>query len=259
MKIESSSPYAQATVFTGLVAVFSFLILLMRHGLKFQITTNLIPLFILLTIITALGMIFTFKGFKHIEASEHTILLTSSRIWAILGAVVLLNEVLDMQKLLGALLIITGVVITQWKKKEISISKGSVYVLLAAFFFASSEILSYFILRNFDAIFFLMITSGMISFSLFMVKPGIIKEIPFYFRPRRAFNVLFSAFNDTLANLFGFIAYQIGRNALQLAPLGATQVIVTVIMALIILKERERLLQKLVGAVIAGMGTFLLI
>ena len=101
MKEESSSPYAQATIFPALVSVYSFIILMFRGGFKSHITLETLPLFLLLTVVTALGMIFTFKGIKLVEASKHTILITSSRIWVIIGAIVFLKETITINMLIG--------------------------------------------------------------------------------------------------------------------------------------------------------------
>ena len=55
------------------------------------------------------------------------------------------------------------------------------------------------------------------------------------------------------------MAYQIGRNALQISPLASTQTIVTVLLALIILREKGNMFQKMFGAAIAVIGTILLL
>jgi len=86
MKSAVSDAHAQAIAFTGLTCLFSLIILLLRGGFQSYLAWNQIPLFLLVALLSAMGMIFTFKGFKNVDASEHAILLTSSRIWSILGA-----------------------------------------------------------------------------------------------------------------------------------------------------------------------------
>lgn len=259
MKDKESDPYAQATVFTGLVGLFSFIVLLFRGGFQSYPSWEVLPLFFLLTLFTAVAMVFTFKGIKLIGASEHTILLTSSRLWLIVGAMLFLHESMTMQKFIGAGLILAGAVITEWRGRKFSFNTGSFYVLAAAFFFAWGEIISFFVLRNFEVFSFMVYAPLMIMTALIVIRPQVIKEIPFYFKPKRALNVVVTSVNDGLANIFGFIAYQIGRNALQVGPLGATQTIVTVLLALIILKERDNMPQKILGAIIAVIGTILLL
>lgn len=259
MKDEESDSYAQAVVFTGLVGVFSFMVLMFRGGFQSSLSLERLPLFSVLTLFTALGMIFTFRGMKLVEASKHTILLTSSRLWLIIGAILFLQETMAVQKFIGAGLILFGVLIAEWRGHKLSFNRGSFYVLAAAFFFAWGEIISFFILRDFEVFSFMVYACLIIVTILVIVRPRVIKKIPFYFKPKRALNIIVTSVNDGLANIFGFMAYQIGRNALQIGPLGATQTIVTVLLAIIILKEREKMPQKIFGAIITVIGTILLL
>ncbi|MFH0863802.1 MAG: hypothetical protein V1858_01785, partial [Candidatus Gottesmanbacteria bacterium] len=91
------------------------------------------------------------------------------------------------------------------------------------------------------------------------IRPSIIKKLSFYLKPKFAINIMAVSLNDTIATLFLFLAYQLGRNALQIGPLMATQTIVTVLLALFILKETDYMFQKVVGAVIAVIGAILLL
>ena len=259
LKDKSSNAHAQAIAFTGLTGVFSTIVLLFRGGFQLFPSANQIPLFILVAFLSALGMLFTFKGFKSIDASEHTILLTSSRIWLILGAIFFLKESFSLARLLGAGTIVLGVVIAEWKKDKLKINKGALYVLLAAFFFAISETLSFYILRNFDVFSFMVYASLLVTLILIIVKPKIIKKLQFYLKPKYALYIIITSFNDGVANILAFLAYQIGRNALQIGPLGATGTLVTVILGIIILKERNNMLQKILGSILAVLGTILLL
>jgi len=259
MKDEESDGYAQATVFTGLVGLFSFVVLMLRGGFQSYPSWETLPYFLLLVVFSSAGMVFIFKGFKLVEASEHTILLTSSRLWLILGAIFFLNETMSFSKFIGAALILIGVVITEWKKHKIKLTTGSVYVLLAAFFFAFGEVICFFILRDFEVFSFMVYVSFLVMLALILINPRVVKKIPFYFKPKRALNIVCTSINDGLANIFTFMAYQIGRNALQIGPLAATQTIVTVLLAIIVLREKDNMFQKIFGAIIAVVGTILLI
>ena len=54
-----------------------------------------------------------------------------------------------------------------------------------------------------------------------------------------------------------FSAYQVGRNAAQIAPLNQTSTILTVILAIIFLKERSQLVRKLLGGLLSFIGIVL--
>lgn len=259
MKDESSDAYAQAVVFTGLGGLFSLIVLLFRGGFQSSLSWNLLPLFSLAAFVSAMGMICTFKGFKSIDASEHTILLTSSKLWLILGATLFLQESFTITKLIGTVAILFGVVLAEWKKQTFVLNKGVVYVLLAALFFATSGTISYFIIRNFDVLSFMVYGSLFVTTILIVLRPKIIKKLSFYFKPKRALNIITTSVNDALANIFGLVAYQVGRNALQIGPIMATQSLLTVILAIVILKERDNMFQKIAGSLAAVIGTIFLL
>ncbi|MFC1624854.1 DMT family transporter [Patescibacteria group bacterium] len=259
MKDESSDSYAQAVLFTGLTGVFSFTFLLFKGGFQSHLTFNILPLFLLAAFASAMGMICTFKGFKLVDASEHTILLTSSQLWGLLGAIFFLKETLTITKLIGIIAILFGVTFAEWKKKKLVLNKGAFYVLLAAFFFAGSGTISYFIVRSFDVLSFMVYGSVMVTTILVILRPKVIKKLSFYFKPKNALNILFTSVNDTLANIFGFLAYQSGGNALQIGPISATQSLLTVLLAIIILKEKKNVINKVIGSISAVAGTILLL
>lgn len=259
MKNEKSDAYAQAVAFTGLVGLFSLIVLLLRGGFKSPLFVNELPLFLLLALLTAMAMVFGFKGLKLVDASEYAILLTSSKLWLISGAILFLRESFTVTKLLGAIIILFGVVLAEWKKQAFTLNKGAIYVLLAAIFFAAGEILSDFIVRNFDVLSFMVYATFLITTILIVLRPRIIKKLSFYFEPKHALNIIITSVNDGLATFFSFTAYQMGRNALQIGPLMATQTLLTVLLAIIILNERDRVPQKIIGSLAAVIGTILLL
>jgi uncharacterized membrane protein len=138
-------------------------------------------------------------------------------------------------------------------------NRGAICVLLAAFSFAGSGTASYFIVRNFDVMSYMMWSSIIVTVILFAAQPNVVKKLGFYLRPRRAANIVVASINDSVANILGLAAYQVGRNALQIGPIMTTQTLVIVLLAAVILRERDRVPQKIVGAVLAILGTSLLI
>ena len=67
-----------------------------------------------------------------------------------------------------------------------------------------------------------------------------------------------SALIYTVAVITVYAAYQIGRNAAQIASITPTYSILIVILAAIFLNERDRLPRKLSAATLAIIGIFLL-
>ncbi len=259
MKTDESDPYAQTVVFTGLVGIFALVILLLRGGFQSTLTLNHLPIFGLIAVLSAVAGVFTFKGFKLIDASEHTILLTTSKFWLVAGAIIILGESFNLRKLMGAGMIIMGVMITEWRNKKFVINQGALYVLVAAACYAIAEILSFYILRRFDSTTFLVYAALFVVVAMLLIRPGTVTKFTFYARSKMLANILVVSINDTVANLCVFVAYQLGRNALQIGPLMATQTVVTVLLAVLILRETSNMSRKVLGAITAMTGTILIL
>ena len=129
--------------------------------------------------------------------------------------------------------------IAEWRKSKFVINIGAIYVLIAAASYSAGEILSFFTLRSFDSASFLVYCSFLSAIIILVLNPTLFNKLSFYAKPRNLSNIVIVSINDTLASLFLFNAYQLGRNALQIGPLMATQTIVTVVLALIFLKETD--------------------
>jgi uncharacterized membrane protein len=83
--------------------------------------------------------------------------------------------------------------------------------------------------------------------------------LAFYFETKHALNISLVSVNDILATILLYFAYQIGRNASQIAPIMATQTIISVLLAIILLKEKNNMLNKIIGATIVVAGVMLVL
>ena len=259
MKDDKSDPFAQTLLFYGLGGIFAFIISLLRGGFEYQIQLDQVPYFVVLAIFCTLAPVLAFHAYKKIESSEATILFSSQRLWMVVGAFVVLQETFSYHKIFGTLIILCGISIASWRKQQLVFNQGVAYALIAAFSYAVADIASFFILRNFDAPSFTVFICFIPVILLLIFKPQTIKKFGYYKKPRYALAITVVTINDTLATLAMYYAYQIGRNASQIAPITSTQIILSVILAIIVLKERDHAWQKIVGATIVVAGVLLVI
>ena len=258
MKDVNSDPFAQTVVFAGLVGTFAFIIALARGGFHFQISLRQIPFFVLITLFLAAASTLSFKSSQRLEASESSILLSSQKLWEVLLAFLFLQEAFSLQRLLGTIIVLLGVAIAQWRNEHFVINQSVSFALLAALFYACSEIASYFLLRTFDAPSLNVYSALFPAILLFCVRPQTYKKLSFYFKPKYFASIVVVSFTSTLASIFLYTAYQFGRNASQLAPIMGSEAALTVILAIVFLKERCNMVQKISGAVIVIIGIALL-
>lgn len=259
MKDDKSDPKAQTVMFLGVTGIFSFILALSKGSFNIPDFSLLWSNFLVMVLLSTLAPILGFMAYKLTNASDVSIFMSSQRLWTVLAAILFLNETSTTLKVTGTILVICGIVITTWRKHRIEINKGAVSASLAAFFYGIGYANSFYILQHMQAASFETYATLLPAITLLIFQPATVKKLKFYFTRKNALNITIVCVFDLFATLLLDVAYQVGHKASQLAPLGATQVLFTIILAAIFLKERENLFQKLIGALIIVAGAILII
>lgn len=254
-----NDPRAQVVVFLGLGGLISIFIAVLRGKLQLEFPPSLLIDFLVLAIFATAAYVLKYRGFQLISASEVVIFATTSKFWNVLGASIFLHESITIRKIIGTIIILIGIAITMYIDKKFKMNKGIFFVLLAAFLMGLSDISGYYILQTMDASSYQVYFYLLPVITLLLVQPSTIKKISYYFKLDRALKVTTLAVFDTLGMLALFFAYKSGGKASIIGPLSATKVIVTVILAIILLKERANIKQTLVGAAVTVIGVILLL
>ena len=259
MKDEQSDPYAQSVVFFGLGGTFALLFALINGGFQYQIPPRQLLWFLPLTLCATVGPVLLFKAYQRIEASEISILQSSQKLWGVLGAFLLLKEPFSVNKTLGTLVIVAGIAITLWRQTKLQVNAGAALVLVATLFYAGMDLVSYYIVRDFDAISLIVYVCYLPVITLLLLRPQTARRISFYFKPQYALGVFLLAFFDTVGTICFFYAYQVGRNASQIIPLAGLITINSVLLGIVILREYTYIPNKIIGAVVTVAGSVLVL
>lgn len=259
MKDDESDPYAQSIVFFGLGGTLALLFSLVHGGFQYQIPSSQFLLFVPLTVCATVGPVLLFKSYQRLDASEIAVLQSSQKVWAVLGAFALLQEPFAINKLLGTLVIVAGMAITRWKRGQFRVNEGVALVLAATLFYAGMDLVSYYIVRDFDAISLTVYVCYLPVVTLLLLRPQTVRKISYYFKPKYALGVSALALCDTVGTFCFFFAYQVGRNAAQIVPLGGLITLNSVLLAVVFLKEYANLPNKVIGALITLAGAALVL
>lgn len=259
MRDEKSDPFAYGLVFQLICSILVFLSAFWT-GFVVPPVKELAFNFFLEAVLYAGFIIFLFKALKLIEASEVTILTATNALWTIVFSLIFLGESFGAVKLLGVLIILVSIVFVTQKEKRLSFhfNQGSLYALLAAFCFGVAFVNDAFILRRSDAISYTAIAFFLPSLVILLIKPATIKKMKIFFKPELIVKMgLLGLFYSTSA-ITTYLAYQAGGNASQLAPIGLSRIVLTVVLAALVLNERAHLRKKIVAAVLVSIGILLL-
>jgi len=253
LKEDKTNPIAFAIVFQAIVGLILAIFAIFTHP-KLDNIQSIIPNILLMTILYTIGNIFKNYSLKKIDASEFTISFASRSLFTILGASIFLHEIILPKHILGTILILSSIVLIFWKKQKFSLNSGLIFSLLAAICFGLSFVNDAYILRNFDVFiysslaFFLPALMTLISF------PTAIKHMKKIINFNNFYKLFFVSLMFAIACITSYLAVKVGNNSAQIAPLYQTSIIITILLSIIFLKERNNLFKKLIGAIITFIG-----
>lgn len=257
MKEEQSDPVAYAIVFqlsvSFVVSIYAF-----YRGFRFPPLQPFLPCIGLMTALYGFGNIAFFRSFQLSEASEVSVISSSRSLWTLLVAILFLGESLTSVKLLGTFLVVLGVALVSWKPGRFKLQEGYAFALLASVLFGIALANDMFLLRSFDLFSYTTIAFLFPAVFLILIKPKSVKKIKLFFDRRRLVKMVVLAIVYGGAALAMGASYQAGGEASQIAPITQSSVILTVLLAAVLLKERSNLLNKIAGAIAVFLGVVLL-
>jgi len=259
LKDDKSDAKAQTLVFLSLGGLLTILIALVRGKLQIVLPHNLLLNFLILAILGAVAYFYKYRGYQLIGAAEVIIFSTTSKLWNVIGGFLFLNEAVALRQVFGSLIIIAGISIAIFSDRKFQINKGVLFVLLSAMLFGMVDINGYYILRDVEATTYQIYFYFLPILALLLIQPKTITKIVYYLNPVRGIKVTLLSIFDTLGMLALFYSYQAGGKASVIGPLSASKVIITTILGFIILRERDHLMNKLVGAIVTVIGVVLLL
>lgn len=252
-KVDSVAFSITFQLFTG-VLILAYALM---RGFSIPNLVPLLPNLALMIILYGVGNVCVFKALKAVEASEFTIVFVTRPLWTILAAIAFLGESFSLKQLLGTAFVLSGVALVSWQQ-SFKINRGILLSLVAALSFGLAFANDAFIIRNFDVPSYLSFAFILPALSVWAITPASTAKMKSmltknFLSKLSLLGVLYSVSAITI-----FLAYQVGKNAAQIATLNQTSTIVTVILAIIFLKEKAHLAKKILGSIISFVGVLLI-
>lgn len=252
--------YALGFAFQTIVALIFLIYTIATNSLEFPRISDLWFNIVIMTIFYCLGNIFTFKAFKLADASEVAVIFSSSSIWAIISAAILLGERLTPSNYLGIALIVSGIVVINLTRSKWHLSRGHFFAALAAFLFGVAFVNDAYIIGRYNSIAsYLVVAFTLPGIFTVVVNPSSVKAIPHYFAKNMILKLFICCIIYALSSITIFSAYKAGGLASIISPLQQLSIILTTILSYLFLKERNRIPNKIIGSILAFIGAVLLI
>ncbi len=254
---DKSDPIAYVVIFQGLVAVL-ILMYAVIHGFHMPDFSKYWFAIIATVSLYGAGHIAYAKTLQQVEASIFSILFATNAIWTMFMGLFLFHEHLNSGQLFGVLLIFASVGMLAEHKKTLKFDTGIMLGLLTGLLFGFATAAWVYVGRHADAASWTALSFAGPSLVVLATHPKAVKQMkPFLSGTKLTrmalLGVLFSVSAVTLLT-----AYQRGNVSL-VAPLQQTTIIITILLAVVFLRERKHLWRKAAAAVVCFIGVLLIV
>lgn len=258
MHRDKTDPFAYAVVFQSIVGVI-LLSFAIPHGLTLpNFSTLLLPAAIAI-VFFGVGHIMYAKTLQRVEASTFSVLFATQAVWIMLLGIMLFNESLTSLQIAGSLLIFGAVALLVKNIRSLSIDKGTALGLLTGLLFGVAITAWSYVGRHTDGLSWAAISFVGTALVVLAIKPKTALALrPLYKRQLLSKLLLLGCFY-ALGSITMLFAYKEGTFTI-VSPLRQTAIVVTVLLALLFLKnERNNILKKTIAALICFVGVFMIV
>lgn len=239
-------------IFTG---IFS-LLMIPVFDTKFEINLSIITTLFLVICIYAITDRLNTEARYGLEPSTFSIVKRLSTVFMIIFGFVFLKEKIILNKILGALLIIISNIILTYDKGKIKINKYFTMAVISQFLFAIAMVINVDISDNFNLAFYTWLTVTIPSLLIFIFERHSVKQLKEEFNLYDKKKFLISSFAWALMLNSSIRAYQLGSITVVSALLALTPMLNSLV-ELIIYKNKDKLMQKIIISILLIIGAIL--
>jgi len=257
LKDNKSNPYMYAIVFHFILGVLVLLYGFIR-GVNFAFPTDNILIFLLSSFLWAMCSIFLFKALKFVEASEITIISSFKIIVTILASIIFLKESFSFNNILGTILVLVSTFLVVDFKKKFVFNSGFTFVVLSALFAGLAIVLDSANVQHYDVTAYSMYQNFLSAIIILICAPKSIKNIRAFIDPKLLSKMIFLCVFSASQGILYLMALSYGGNTALVGSIRQSSTIVTVVLAILFLGERDKLAKKVIAAILVTVAVVLL-
>jgi drug/metabolite transporter (DMT)-like permease len=201
-----------------------------------------------------------FRALKNLPLSETTILYSLVGIYALFLGSIFGTESFHISRFIGGALVVLSIIIISLKKGQLKIDKNFFLMVAATLVYAFAALTDNQIIDHhyFSTLFFQLINFAVPAVLIILFNPGSFKHLKKLYTKKTYPLILLNGGFFFVSYFSIFTAYSRGGEASQINIILATETIVMVVLAALLLKERERLPLKLIAALLTAVGVYLI-
>jgi bacterial/archaeal transporter family protein len=257
MKGDKSNPYSYAVVFHFLLGFLILIFGLIRSS-DFSLFSGNVYILLLAAGLWGICQVFLFKALQLVEASELTIVSGLRVVITIVASIIFLNQVLTGLNVLGTILILAAPFLVVNFGKSFKFDKGLLYTLAMTLFGGLAIVADSANVQHYDVLAYSTFSNFLSGFFILAFYPKALRQWKQFVQPSFLVKMLPLAIFSATQGVLYLLALAYGGNTAQVGTIRQASVIVTVLLAVIFLKERGNLNKKLIAAILVTAGVILL-
>lgn len=252
--------YEVAFLMSSLICL-TLVVYTMFAGFTMPPISNFWPIFLINIAMGVVSWLTNQKGLSLIGLSEFSILLTTRQIVTLILSVLLLGIGLTFQQGLGVLIVAAAsiIVIVNRDTFKHHSKAGVMFTLATAAMYGSAILTDQIIYRQSDPASYMLIGFGLTALILFLIRPRVIKSVRSLKTRRQGIPMVLTSSLNAVGLIFIFTSLKLADNAPLVSGVFQAQIVISVLLATIILRERKDLLKKALGAILATAGAILVV
>lgn len=254
---DKTDPIAYAILFQAIVGVL-LLAAAIFHGLELPDFGKYWLPIALTILLFGLGNVVYAKALQVVEASIFAVLFATTSVWVMMGGLYFFDERLAVLQILGTALIIGSVALLNEQGGKIRLNRGIWLGLFTGLLYGLAVIGWIYVGRHNDPTTWNAITFIVPALLILMLSPGSVSKMKPYLARDVMVRVILLGIFVSIASLCLLNAYNHAK-ASTIAPLVQTEIFITMILAVIFLKERSNLVRKFAAAFVCFAGVLLIV
>lgn len=257
MKSDKSNPYSYTIVFHFLLG-FLTLGFGLLNGTDFSFFTPNILLLLIAAASWGICQVFLFKALQLVEVSEVTILSGLRVVITIMASIIFLNEGFTRWNVLGTVLILLSTLLVTNLKRGFKFNAGFIYIIGMTLFGGLAIVLDSANVQNYEVLAYSTFSNFLSGLFILIFYPKAILQWKTFTKLTFLVRMLPLAIFSATQGVLYLLALTYGGNTAEVGTIRQSSVIITILLAVIFLKERSNLGRKLIAGALVTLGVILL-
>ncbi|MDA8226426.1 MAG: DMT family transporter [Desulfitobacterium hafniense] len=197
-----------------------------------------------------------YKALQNIEISQVETIATTRSIWLMLLGIILFNEKISYSNFIGTILIFSGLLVIYWNRSSLrSFNKPHLYTLLYAILISSANAIDKYFLQFFSLTLYQVVSYIIPAVLTVIIIPNTFDKFKYFLKPGKPICViLLSCLFQMTATLSLYGSFKFGGELSVVGPLAQTSTVLTIILGIILFKEKWNIKRKIWGVSLTILG-----